>query len=246
MAAGFLAEQYHGREEMAGIILLGCTGFGLATSFGISRVPPADPAKKLRWNPIGDLDAQMKTIFADRVLSWAVIGNTYLFFLAALLQFTIVIYGHDVLRVDEAHISYLQAAVGIGIGVGSVAAGYLSGDKIEYGLIPLGAIGMTIFGALLYHPHLTMLTAAVHLSLLGFFGGFFAVPINALIQHRPRPEDKGGVIAAANFWSFVGIFLAAGAYNILSARLHHSAAGIFFDGAVLTMNALDRYFVRTR
>jgi acyl-[acyl-carrier-protein]-phospholipid O-acyltransferase / long-chain-fatty-acid--[acyl-carrier-protein] ligase len=235
MAAGFLAERYHGREGMAGIALLGCTVFGLATSFGISRVPAADPAKKIRWNPIGDLGVQMKTILGDRVLAWAVMGNTYLFFLAALLQFTIIIYGHDILHVDERSISYLQAAVGIGIGIGSVAAGYLSGGKIEYGLIPLGAIGMTIFGALLYHPHQTMASAATHLSLLGFFGGFFAVPINALIQHRPRPEDKGGVIAAANFWSFVGIFLAAGAYFIFSAWLRQSAAQIFFDGAVLTL-----------
>ena len=53
----------------------------------------------------------LKIIRGDRVLSWAVVGNTYLWFLAALLQFTIVIYGHDVLHVDEAHISLLQAAV---------------------------------------------------------------------------------------------------------------------------------------
>ncbi|MGH9714251.1 MAG: acyl-[ACP]--phospholipid O-acyltransferase [Candidatus Acidiferrales bacterium] len=235
MAAGFLAERYRGREGMAGVILLGCTLFGLATSLGISRVPAADPSKKIRWNPIGDLGVQMKTILADRTLAWAVLANTYLFFLAALLQFTIVVYGHDVLHVDESHISYLQAAVGIGIGVGSVAAGYLSGGKIEYGLIPLGALGMTIFGAMLYHSGQTMVSSATHLSLLGFFGGFFAVPVNALIQHRPRPEDKGGVIAAANFWSFVGIFIAAGAYNIFSARLHQTAAGIFFDGALLTL-----------
>jgi acyl-[acyl-carrier-protein]-phospholipid O-acyltransferase / long-chain-fatty-acid--[acyl-carrier-protein] ligase len=234
MAAGFLSEHFRGREGVAGVILLGCTLFGLATSFGISRVPAADPSKKIRWNPIGDLGTQMKTIVADRTLSWAVIANTYLFFLAALLQFTIVIYGHDVLHVDEAHISYLQAAVAIGIGVGSVAAGYLSGGKIEYGLIPLGALGMTVFGAFLYHSGQTMLSTAIHLSLLGFFGGFFAVPVNALIQHRPRPQDKGGVIAAANFWSFVGIFIAAGAYNIFSAKFHQTPAGIFLDGAVLT------------
>jgi acyl-[acyl-carrier-protein]-phospholipid O-acyltransferase/long-chain-fatty-acid--[acyl-carrier-protein] ligase len=263
MAAGALAERYHGREQIAGVILLGCTLLGLATSFGITHVPAADPAKKLQWNPIGDLSAQMKTILADRTLAWAVMGNTYLFFLAALLQFTIIIYGHDVLRVDETHISYLQAAVGIGIGIGSVAAGYLSGGKIEYGLIPLGALGMTIFGALLYFnapsamlaawlgssaartgwapfEHVSSLIARlVHLRipdlwLLGFFGGFFAVPMNALIQHRPRPAQKGGVIAAANFWSFVGIFVAAAAYNIFSARFHQSAAAIFLDGAILT------------
>ena len=150
MAAGFLAEHYRNHEAMAGVVLLGCTLIGLATSFGITHVPAANPAKKFRWNPFGDLATQIRTIRADRVLGWAVLGNTYLWFLAALLQFTIVVYGHDVLRIDDTHISYLQAAVGIGIGLGSFAAGYLSGGKIEYGLIPLGAVGMTLFGALLY------------------------------------------------------------------------------------------------
>jgi MFS family permease len=73
------------------------------------------------------------------------------------------------------------------------------------------------------------------LSLLGFFGGFFAVPLNALIQHRPRPEQKGGVIAAANLLSFVGVFLAAGAYYLFSTVFHQTPAGVFLDGAILTL-----------
>ena len=264
MASGYLAEKYHGREAMAGVILLGCTCVGLATSFGISRVPAADPARKFRWNPFGDLYTQMKTITGDRVLGWAVLGNTYLWFLAALLQFTIVIYGHDVLRVDDTQISYLQAAVGIGIGLGSFAAGYLSDGKIEYGLIPLGAMGMTVFGALLYFPQpsaaiahwaqsflfngagaftgrlIDLVSTVVRLRLpdlwlLGFSAGFFAVPLNALIQHRPRPEEKGGVIAAGNLLSFVGVFLAAGAYYLFSSVFHQTPAGIFLDGAILTL-----------
>jgi acyl-[acyl-carrier-protein]-phospholipid O-acyltransferase/long-chain-fatty-acid--[acyl-carrier-protein] ligase len=235
MAAGSLADRYHGREAVAGFLLLAFTLFGLATSFGISRVPPADPGRAFRWNPLADLGAQIKSIRADRVLGWAVIGNTYLFFLAGLLQLAIVIYGHDVLRIDDTHTSYLQAAVGIGIGLGSAAAGYLSGGKIEYGLIPLGALGMTLFGALLYSPRPTLWTAGTHLALLGFFGGLFAVPLGALIQHRPPPERKGGVIAAANLLSFVGIFLAAGAYYFFSSVLHQTARGIFLDGAVLTL-----------
>jgi acyl-[acyl-carrier-protein]-phospholipid O-acyltransferase / long-chain-fatty-acid--[acyl-carrier-protein] ligase len=264
MAAGILAGRYYGHESVAGFMLLGFTFFGLVTSFGISRVPPADPLKKFRWNPLGDLGVQLKAMRADRVLGWAVLGNTYLFFLAALLQFTIVIYGHDVLHIDDAHTSYLQAAVGIGIGIGSLAAGYLSGGKIEYGLIPLGATGMTVFGALLYfrapanfiatfferaaaHTSLPLIGALLSiaaawtrlrifdLGLLGFFGGFFAVPLGALIQHRPRPEHKGGMIAAANMLSFMGIFLAAGAYFFFSSVLHQTAAGIFLDGAILTL-----------
>ena len=264
IAAGELSERYHGREFVAGFLLVGCSLVGLITSLGISRVPAADPAKKFRWNPLGDFFTQMKTIVADRVLGWAVLGNTYLFFLAALLQLAIIIYGHDVLLIDETHITYLQAAIAIGIGLGSVAAGYVSGGKIEYGLIPLGAVGMTIFGALLYfrapgeflatllqnivaHTAVPILGRIVSvaaawarlrifdLGLLGFFGGLFAVPLGALIQHRPRPEQKGGVIAAANLVSFIGIALASGAYYIFTDVFHQSPAGIFLDGAILTL-----------
>ena len=237
MGAGYLAVRYHGREAIAGFLLAAFTCFGFVSSFGISRVPAADSTKKFRGNPLGDFAVQLKTIRADRVLGWAILGNSYLFFLAALLQFTIILYGHDVLRVDDTHISYLQAAVGIGIGLGSFAAGYLSGGKIEYGLIPLGAIGLTVFSALLYHPGQTVLSSLIHLLLLGFFGGFFVVPVGALIQHRPAPEHKGGVIAAANLLSFVGIFLAAGAYWLFSSGLHQTPAGIFLDGAILTLVA---------
>ena len=119
MAAGFLADAYRGRQHWSGAILLGCTVFGLLTSLGISRVRAADPSRRPRFNPFADLGGQLRIIGGDRLLQWAVVGNTYLWFLAALLQFVIVIYGHDTLRVDETQISYLQAAVGIGIGVGS-------------------------------------------------------------------------------------------------------------------------------
>jgi len=235
MAAGFLAQQYEGREVIAGFLLLACTFVGLGASFGISRVPPAAPAKRYRKNPLGDFFEQMKIIRKDRVLGWAVFGNTYLFFLAALLQLVSIIYGHDVLHIDDRHTTYLQAALAIGIGLGSIAAGYLSGGKIEYGLIPLGAVGMTVFSALLYSPGRSLWMVGTHLALLGFFGGLFAVPLGALIQHRPRPEQKGGVIAAANLLSFIGIFAASGAYYVSSDAFHQTPGAMFLDGAVLTV-----------
>jgi len=235
IAAGYLAQRFMGREVWSGVVLLGCTFVGLTTAFGISKVPAADVTKTFRWNPFGDFVAQMRLVRQDKVLTWAVMGNTYLWFLAGLLQFTIVVYGTDVLGLDQFHTSLLEGAVSIGIGLGSFAAGYLSGPKIEYGLIPLGAIGMTVFGALLYFPGHTVLSTSTHLALLGFFGGFFAVPLNALIQHRPKPEEKGGVIAAANLLSFVGIFIAAGFYYLATSGFHQSTRGVFLDGAVLTL-----------
>jgi len=237
MFAGFLADAFRGHHVWSGVIFLALTIIGLLASLGISRVPAAHPARKFRANPFADLGSQLRTIVADRVLGWAVVGNTYLWFLAALLQFVIVVYGHDVLRVDETQISYLQAAVGIGIGLGSLAAGYLSRGKIENRLVPLGGVGMTVFGFLVSRPGLGIWPVRVDLCLLGFFGGFYAVPLNALIQHRPKREEKGGVIAAANLLSFVGVFLAAGLYFALSSAAHFQPGTIFFAGACMTLVA---------
>jgi acyl-[acyl-carrier-protein]-phospholipid O-acyltransferase/long-chain-fatty-acid--[acyl-carrier-protein] ligase len=237
MAAGFLAIAFRGRQVWSGAVFLAFTLTGLLLSFGISRVPAADPVRRFRANPFADLGGQLRIITGDRVLGWAVAGNAYLWFLAALLQFVIVVYGHDVLRVDETQISYLQAAVGIGIGVGSLAAGYLSGGKIEYGLIPLGAIGMSVFGFLVSQRGLGVWPVRADLCLLGFFGGFYAVPLNALIQHRPKAAEKGGVIAAANLLSFIGVFLAAELYFAFSSVAHLQPGQIFLAGAVMTLGA---------
>jgi acyl-[acyl-carrier-protein]-phospholipid O-acyltransferase / long-chain-fatty-acid--[acyl-carrier-protein] ligase len=237
VASGFLAFYFRGKQEWSGVLLLGCTIAGLAASLGITRVPAANPARKFNLNPLGDLFEQFGVIRADPVLRWAFVGNMYLWFLAALLQFTIVVYGHDVLRIDERHISYLQAAVAIGIGTGALVTGYLSSGKIEYGLIPLGAMGMTVFGFLSAGQGLSLGRVAWYLGLVGFFGGFYAVPLQALIQHRPDPARKGGVIAAANLVSFVGVFLAAGVYFLLAENLHLRADKIFFAGACMTLAA---------
>jgi acyl-[acyl-carrier-protein]-phospholipid O-acyltransferase / long-chain-fatty-acid--[acyl-carrier-protein] ligase len=237
VAGAYLVRIFAGRMGQAGLILLGFTLVGLVCSLGISRVPPADTSRKFRLNLFGDLWAQTKIIRRDRVLWLAVVGNTYFWFLGALLQVNIILYGGDVLKVDETHAAYLQAAIAIGIGVGSLAAGYLSGGKIEYGLIPLGAMGMTLFGALLALDGLSFILVLVLLSLLGFTAGFFIVPVNALIQHRPDEQHKGAVIAAANLFSFIGVGVEAGVYYLLTHLLHQGSAAVFFWASMGTLAA---------
>jgi len=73
--------------------------------------------------------------------------------------------------------------------------------------------------------------------MLGFFGGFYAVPLNALIQHRPARAQKGGVIAAANLFSFVGVFFAAGIYFFFASVAHLPPGQIFLAGAIMTIAA---------
>ena len=236
VAGAWLCKTFAGRQAWSGGLLIALAIVGLFTSFGISRVPAADPAKKFRANFLADLWTQIKLIRQDRVLWLATVGNTYFFAFAALVQFLIVIYAKDVLNLsDPQQSSYLQAATAIGIGLGSFAAGYLSGGKIEYGLIPLGSIGMTLFAGLLARRGLSFGHVGVDLSLLGFFGGFFIVPIAALLQHRPSKEHRGGVLAAANLLSFVGIFAASGIYYLVTVILRLSASTVFAITAAGTL-----------
>ena len=237
VAAGFMAEGFRGRQGYSGAILVGCAFLGLLCSQGITRVPPADPLKKFRANVFGDLWSQGKLIRSDRVLFLAVLGNTYFWFLGALLQFDIIVYGQDVLKLSSSSNSILQAAIAIGIGVGSLAAGFLSAGKIEYGLIPLGSLGMTVLGIFLARHGLSFNSVLLLLAGLGFAGGFFIVPINALIQHRPEENKKGGVIAAANLLSFVGIGAASGVYYVLTRFAHLGPAAIFLWASIATLVA---------
>jgi acyl-[acyl-carrier-protein]-phospholipid O-acyltransferase / long-chain-fatty-acid--[acyl-carrier-protein] ligase len=237
VAGPLLAQRFHGRELYAGLIFGACTLLGLATSFTISRVPAADPSRKFRFNIFGDLIKQVQVVRPDRALHLAVVGNTYFWFLGALLQFVIVFYGREVLHIDETHGGYLQAALAIGIGLGSYAAGLLSAGKIEYGLIPLGAIGMSLFAFAISIHGLTFLQVVLLLAALGFSGGFFIVPINALIQHRPAEDKKGSVIAFANFLSFVGVIGASAIYSGFTHYLHVGLPSFFIWTAVLSLAA---------
>ena len=236
VAGGFLADKFGpAHQSISGIILIALAVFGLGTSFGIARVPAANPTRKLRVNPFSEFFEQIKLMQRDRQLLLAIVGNTYFWFLGALLLSTVLIYGTDVLLVGPRQNGYLQATLAIGIGLGSLAAGYLSGNKIEYGLIPLGALGMTAAAAALAIPGLTYWQVASLLAVIGGFAGFFAVPINALIQHRPLPEEKGGIIAAANLLSFAGIAMASGAYYILAKQAHLLPPSVFLVAALITL-----------
>jgi acyl-[acyl-carrier-protein]-phospholipid O-acyltransferase / long-chain-fatty-acid--[acyl-carrier-protein] ligase len=237
VSGSFLAEAFDGREVYSGALLLGFTIAGLAWSFGISRVPTADPAKRFHLTSLVDVWSPMKVIRSDRVLWLAVLGNTYFFFVGALLQFNIFIYGQDMLHIRSTQGGFLQAAVAIGIGLGSFAAGYLSGGKIEYGLIPLGSLGMTFLGLCLAIPDLSFRAVLLLLAALGFFGGFFIVPVSALIQHQPEEDKKGVVIGAANWLSFVGIGAASGVYYAAAHFAHLSPGGIFLWSAIATLGA---------
>jgi acyl-[acyl-carrier-protein]-phospholipid O-acyltransferase / long-chain-fatty-acid--[acyl-carrier-protein] ligase len=227
LAGGFLAHYFRGRQEWSGFFLLALSFFGLLTSLGITRVPAADAARRYHWNWAKQLFEEIQRMREDSVLWVAVIANTFFWFLGAILLLNIVLYATDILQVDEAHSSYLLAALSLGIGIGSFTAGHASGRKIEMGMILPGMTGIILATGALFIPGLSYERVLLLLVALGMSAGFFVVPINALIQNRPKPEVKGRVIGVSNLLSFGGIALQPLAqYAML--RLGHPDPGHVF------------------
>jgi acyl-[acyl-carrier-protein]-phospholipid O-acyltransferase/long-chain-fatty-acid--[acyl-carrier-protein] ligase len=239
MAAGGLMEWWGRRQVVSGFILVGLALLGTLTSLALPRVPPANPQRRFQWNPLADFWQEWRLVRTDPVLTASVLMVNFLWFLAALWQPALIFYCRDVLGGGELNTSLLQAGMAVGIGLGSLAAGFLSGGRIEPGLVPLGALGMVTAALVLGLGTVRFTEALIWVALLGFCGGLYHVPLNALLQARPDPGRRGGVLAASAFLSWVGIVAASGpVYYLLTRGLGLDSRGIFVTGALLTLVAL--------
>ena len=235
IAGGLLFDAFDNQVN-TGFILIALATAGMMASRGISRVPPADPAKPYRLNFLGEFWRQFTYARKDFVLLISIVGSTYFWFLGALVQQSVMIYGRNELQLSFFNTSILFAMMAVGIGLGSMAAGYISKRKIETGLIPLGAIGVSVFSFLMGQAGLPTDQFGLFLGCVGFFGGFYIVPINALVQHRPESRRKGSIIAMQAFLSWVGILLASGVYFLLKS-IGLSTSNIFTVVGAVTLVA---------
>ncbi len=191
------------------LLLVAIAIAGTLASWGIPRVPPSNVLKAFRLNPWAEIGSGISRLYQERSLWFTVMGIAYFWFLGALLQMDIILFGKAVMGLDDFRVGILGTFLAIGIGVGSLAAGRLSGDKVEPGLVPLGSIAMGGFSILLASSAASYPRTAIALTLLGFSGGLFIVPLNALLQQRSGRDEKGRLIATANVFMAGGILLAS-------------------------------------
>lgn len=227
-AGGWLAESLEHREMWSGILLAVLAGVGVITSLGVAKVPAADPGKKLNLNIIGEIWSNFRIMKQDRDLWRANWGNTAFFFVAALVQLNLALYAHKVFHLKPTEQAWLQAALSLGIGVGSMLAGRLSRGRIEYGLIPVGAVLMALGSVALGWPGVEKSIFVSALALLGVGGGLFIVPVVSVLQHSPSADIRGAVQGAASWLSWIGIAVAAQMLTLLSGAAHFSYGQIFW------------------
>jgi len=245
LGAGLLATIFPERPGWAGVVLLGLAGAGLAASLGIARRPAAAPDKPFRVNFFGDLWRECAYMRTDRDLWRANLGNTLFFFIAALVQMNLLLYASHVLKVNPLENSTLQAALAIGIGLGSLLAGRLSHDHVEYGLVPVGAFVLAAMCAVAGWPGLPKAVFMAALVVLGMGGGLFIVPLAAILQHRPSADRKGAVQGTAAWLSWIGIVAAAVLQKQFSLVLGWGPGQIFWFCGVAAL-ASGAYIIHSR
>jgi 1-acyl-sn-glycerol-3-phosphate acyltransferase len=218
----------------AGCFVAAVLGRVVAQAVPVS--PATDAALKINWNPFTETWANLKLASQSVVVFRSLLGISWMWFFGAVFLSMFPAFARDVLHGKEQVASLLLVVFSIGIGVGALLCEMLSRRHVEIGLVPLGAIGMSVFSIDLYFattglPPASGLSAtqfigmAAHwrvmadLALLSLFAGIYSVPMYALIQMRSQPTHRARIIAANNILNalfmivssvLVGLMLKAG------------------------------------
>ncbi len=227
--AGLLLDLSGESPWLAGLILTTFSLVGFLASFAIPQVPRA----REEGGVINTIQSAWEAIRADRVLRIGILGNVSYWTIASLVGQDILVYSKAVLRLSDTLAGIPLATFGIGVGIGSVLAGKLAGSKVEYGHIPLGAIGLTITLFLLGILAPQLPGTLVGMAILGIASGFVVVPINALIQWRSPDDRRGAVIAFGNTFVFAGVLAGSLGAGLLS-HLGLQASGILVTSGLAT------------
>lgn len=222
----FIYGAWKGNLDLIGLSLVVIAGAGTVCSLGISKVPSSGARKPFQINPWAEIGSGIKKLYGEKPLWLTVLGITYFWFLGALLELDIILLGKESMGLDDFRIGLLITFLAVGIAAGSLAAGRLSGDKVELGLVPLGSISMGVFSLFLSQSAHSYIQTAIALFFLGFSGGLFIVPLNAFLQQKSGPEEKGRLIATNNLLNTGGILLASGVLWLSSDFLDLSARQI--------------------
>lgn len=236
-AGGWFSQVFSAKIHHVALFMILLSLGGFFVSFFIQTAILPQVRKNFKTNFMAEAGDALVEIRKDQGLFLTMLGLSYFSFLGAVFQMNILIYGVHTLSLSQTQTGCLLVAVLSGIALGGVLAGRLSENKIELGLVPLGALGICSFCFALGFVPDGFWAGLICLFLLGMSAGFYTVPLNAFYQRYSPPEKRGKYLAALNIVSSVSIVLATGFLWILSVRLKMTPEWIFFMLGVLSVFA---------
>jgi len=259
LVAGVLIALDRGIVWVAALILV--TGvLGFLASLAIPKVARAAESLSFEWNPFRETWSNLQFARRNRTVFLSLLGISWFWFYGAMFLSQFPTYSKAVLGGNEHVVTLLLALFSIGVAAGSLLCERLSGHKVEIGLVPFGSIGLSVFALDLFlatpgsveHANFgawQFLTQpgswriALDLFLIGMFGGFYIVPLYALIQTRSEPSHRSRIIAANNILNALFMVAAAGlAVVALSAGLS-IAQLLLLTGALNAVVAIYIYLL---
>ncbi|MFN0186927.1 MAG: MFS transporter [Aquabacterium sp.] len=240
-------------------VALVCALLAVAGRVAAQAVPPtpaSDPGLHINWNPFSETWRNLKLAHGNIVVFRSLLGISWMWFFGAVFLSQFPSFAKDVLHGNEQVASLLLVVFSLGVATGSLLCETLSRRHVEIGLVPLGAIGMSVFAFDQYlaasalparaaaDPAFTVaafLAAPGHarvlfdLFALSLSAGLYSVPMYALIQLRAPASHRARIIAANNILN--ALFMIASAL-IVGALLGagFSVAQVF--GLTALANAL--------
>lgn len=215
----------HG-QTYAAVFCIVLAVIGRITAHFIPLSPATDPNLKINWNPVTETWNNLKLARQNIAVFRSLLGISWMWFFGAIFLSQFPSFAKDVLHGDTHVASLLLVVFSIGIGTGSLLCEILSRRHVEIGLVPLGAIGMSVFAIDLYFassglPSVPTQTATEFLSrpehwrvlidliLLSLFAGLYSVPMYALIQMRSAQTHRARIIAANNILNALFMIVSA-------------------------------------
>jgi 1-acyl-sn-glycerol-3-phosphate acyltransferase len=211
---------------LAGGLAIAIAVAGWLVSRAIPPTPAPAPDLAINWNPFTETWKNLRFAQQEIVVWRSMLGISWFWFYGAVYLAQLPEFTRSVLGGDAHVFTFLLAIFSVGIGVGSLLCERMSGRRIELGLVPFGSIGLTLFALDLWLATRHMSAVAqsgldaflsspqhwrvvVDILLLGMFGGFYIVPLYALIQERSAPSHRSRIIAANNILN--ALFIVASA-----------------------------------
>ena len=247
------------KQTILGACLVGVAIIGYLTSRQVPTTKAVDPDLRINWNAWKETWRIVQFAREERSVFLSILGISWFWFFGSAMTIQIPAYTLDILNGSETITTLLLAAFAIGVGVGSLFCEKMSGHRIELGLVPFGSIGLSLFSIDLYMAQPDAYGAHANtigefllrpgswriladLALIGAFGGFYSVPLYALIQKRSKRQHLSRIIAANNIINAL-LMVGAAMMSMLLLQMGFSIPELFLIIAVL--NALVATYIYT-
>ncbi|KJF81674.1 MFS transporter [Photobacterium angustum] len=249
LCAGFI---FHTEDSTltASVCVVVLSLLGFVSSLFIPKALPNNAELTINWNPIKQVVKTIRITRQNRTVFLSILAISWFWFVGATYLTQLPHFAKTFISDDPQYVTMLLTIFSVGIALGAIICEKLSGDKIELGILPLGALGMSVFGFDLYFSSQNIITSnsmtvvdftlnnyrlLLDLMLLSASGSIFVVPLNALIQQRSEKEHRAQVIAGNNVLNALFMVGSAIFSIVMLTVVHLSVLELFLSIALLNV-----------